>query len=174
MMHDVAGRIAARMLFTGRSDRAEVAREIAKEDRHAGLHRRLAAASHPVPPHHHDDVHRTLLDKVLAAASRLFVDPSSSSRPEPSPQPPARRRLVERLADAIAPEPTRSEPSPTPQPPTIRSSQSSGAVLIGDEEYSARYRDQPTANWRKSIADNDRLLDERRGRPAGKINLYIG
>jgi hypothetical protein len=170
-MDNIAGRIAARMLFTGRRDRAEVAREIAKEDRRAGLHHRLRAASHPTT-RQHDDPRQTLYEAIAAMASRL-VGASSSSRqaPEPSPRPPVRRRLRERIADAIAPTPERPEPTPPTSPPTSPTVRipGSSAVLISDLPHNAG-GDYVTDNWRKSIADNDRLFDERRGKP--KTSIY--
>jgi hypothetical protein len=59
---------------------------------------------------------------------------------------------------------------PQPQPPTIRA-EGSNAVLIPDESYSKRFQDIPTRNWRESIATNERLFDEKRGRPSSKSNL---
>jgi hypothetical protein len=163
-MDNIAGRIAARMLFTGRRDRAEVAREIAREDRQAGLHRRLRAASHPVSPQHRDDPRRTLIDRVMAMIDRLRAAPPPPPQ-QPSPRP-VRRRLHERIADVIAP--AEPKPSPaTPRPPTIRSP-GSNAVLIEDLPHRSG-NDFIVDAWRNSILEN-----ERRSRPPGKTNLYIG
>src|SRR5215813_3473203 len=78
-MDNIAGRIAARMLFTGRRDRAEVVREIAKEDRRAGLHHRLRAASHPTT-RQHDDPRQTLYEAIAARSQGVLKRPFPAVR----------------------------------------------------------------------------------------------
>jgi hypothetical protein len=179
-MHDISGRISARALFTGRG-RAEVAREIAKEDRQAGLHRRLRAASHPLASHHvHDDPRRTLLDMVFGVIDRLF---GADSKPYPRERRPlrgaastaateperARPPLPRRIGDAFTPEPP--PPAPTAKPPMIRA-EGSNAVLLSDGEFTPGVRSVPTENWRLSIETNARDYEAKRGKP--KSSFYIG
>jgi hypothetical protein len=192
------GQITARALWTRISNphlspqeaRSIAASELGQEHRQARTHQqtRLDAASHPLPPlrgdkpgQHHDPIGRNplrhLLAKVDAVIRRIHRDEkltrvriAEPATPTPQPPEPPPPTILDKLVDAILPEP---EPEPaTPVPPTIRSPNSIGtAQLIVDNPHNSG-GDHVTDAWRKSIQDNIVNFDQRRGTPSS--GRYIG
>jgi hypothetical protein len=171
--------------LTRQQSRELAAQQLADEHREAShAQQRLDRASHPVGqqlPQHADPVVRAFIRKVSAVAERLWAAPKPPLRriplhdrtaapavqQPPPPEPP--KPLIDRIADAILPEP---EPAPEPPPrPTIQSPGSS-AQLIVDNPHNAGIGDVVTDNWRRSIQENVVNFNERRGTPSS--GRYIG
>jgi hypothetical protein len=156
-----------------------------KQQRRQHADRRLAAASHPLRPlrgwrqdYNEPDVLRDFMAKAMGMLARLH-------RPEPPPkrvrirdaaatqQPTPPPSLIDRITDALAPEP--ELPFEPPQPPMVRSPNSgAGVVLIPDSEFVHRQGlgDEVTQNWRNSIQSNITQFPLRRGVPSS--GKYIG
>jgi hypothetical protein len=146
------------------------AAEIAQEQ--AERARREPPRSTPRGPR---DARTELIGRVAATIGRLLrrepdLPPATAtdhravrleraSAPLPQPPPRPRPSIGQRVRATFERKP---EPEP-PRSPTIRA-ENSNATLIPDSEFSPRFRDPTTANWRRSIEDNERLFDERRGR----------
>jgi hypothetical protein len=127
--------------------------------------------------------HDTLLARVSAFAGRLLgrerepdlprapTDHRARRLQAASAPPPAasrpRRSLSERVASAFKPKP---EPKP-PQQSLFASEDGHRAQVIPDEEYSKRFQDIPTRNYRESVARNERLYAEKRGYPPSRSSL---
>jgi hypothetical protein len=163
--------------------RSRAAAELAAEHKAARARRaghaaaRMRMASHPIGPQHPqhgDPIARQFISKVMAVFHRLQHEPAGNTvvrrrLRETPPTPPTEPSLAQRIAEAIAPAP---EP-PAPQAPAVISpNSSSGVQLITDHPVNTGIGDIVTANWRKSIADNARDYEAKRG---GKSNvIYIG
>jgi hypothetical protein len=106
-------------------------------------------------------------DPVPIAADHRPVRMQRASESVPEPSPPSRQGLVQRVKSALTPRP---EPPP-PQPALFACDDGHRAQVIPDEEYSKRFQDIPTRNYRESVARNEREFAEKRGYPPSRSSL---
>jgi hypothetical protein len=153
------------------------AQQLADEEREQ---RERARHERRPPPAEPRDARERLIARIMAMWARLAASPSTPPAPASDHrsrrlqaasaplQPPTRtprrfpRSMRERLVEAFTSEP---EPSPPEPQQPVYQGENSNAMLIPDEEYSKRFQDVPTRNWRRSIEANEKSFAERRGHP---------
>jgi hypothetical protein len=100
--------------------------------------------------------------RVNAVALRLRNPITPSTTPKgPTEQPRVKPRPLMRAGKITK---QQVEPSPpAPEPVLLYSSNSTAAAeLIGDEQFHTSVLDIPTANWRRSIIENERRAQQRK------------
>jgi hypothetical protein len=150
--------------------RNAAAAELAEEHRREARH-----ARRPIPqsnPRQANDPRSRLLGRMVGMVERLArprTAPTAQATTTAATSEPAKPTWVQRVMAAFEPEP-QPPPEPAPQQPMVRAENSS-ASLIPDNEFSQRFRDPVTANWRASVESNVTKFPEKRGYPK---TTYVG